>query len=224
MVSIFLYYSIRPLADSFITDWTPIAINSSILRIVARISGRVFVGISFCRSEEWLNTSVKFTEDVFANAMVSTMLPAFLRGFFSTFILPYARRVSKHKKIARKYLAPIYAERMAREASGSGEKLEEDVYTWMLGHAAARPNLRTPETLAYFQLLLSMAAIHTTTMTVVTVLYELAARPEYIEPLREEMIRAVEEDGGLMKKSTLAKMMKLDSFMKESARINCGHR
>lgn len=224
MVSTLLYYSVRSFVDSSVTDWTPIAINSSILRIVARISGRVFVGISFCRSEEWLNTSVKFTEDIFANAMVSTMLPAFLRRFFSTFILPYAKRVSQHKEIARKYLAPIYAERMAREASGSGEKLEEDVYTWMLGHAVSRPNLRTPETLAYFQLLLSMAAIHTTTMTVVTVLYELAARPEYVEPLREEMIRMIEEDGGLLKKSTLAKMMKLDSFMKESSRVNCGHR
>lgn len=113
---------------------------------------------------------------------------------------------------------------MALEASGSEEKPKEDVYTWMLGHATARSNLRTPEKLADFQLLLSMAAIHTTTVSVVTILYELAARPEYIEPLREEMIKAIEEDGGLLKKSTLAKMTKLDSFMKESARTNCGFR
>lgn len=224
MVSTLLYYSVRSFVDSSVIDWTPIAINSTILRIVARISGRVFVGSSFCRSEEWLKTSVKFTEDIFANAMVSAMLPVFSRRFFSTFILPYSRRVSQHKKIARKYLAPIFAERIARKESGSGEKLEEDVYTWMLGHAEARPSLRTPEVLSYFQLLLSMAAIHTTTIIVVTVLYELAAHPEYIEPLREEMIRAIEEDNGLVKKSTLAKMMKLDSFMKESARVNSGHR
>lgn len=78
--------------------------------------------------------------------------------------------------------------------------------------------------LADFQLLLSMAAIHTTTISVVAIMYELAARPEYIEPLREEMVNAIEEDGGVLKKTTLNKLMKLDSFMKESARMNCGFR
>lgn len=206
-----------------VSDWTPVGLNDTVLRLVARISGRVFVGIPFCRNEEWLNTSVQFTEDLFTNAIVSTLVPKFMRSFLATFILPYNRRVTHHRKIARKYIAPVYAERMAQEASGS-EKPKEDLYTWMLGHAASRPHLKTPESLADFQLLLSMAAIHTTTTSVVTMMYELAARPEYIEPLREEMISMIEEDGGLLKKSTLAKMTKLDSFMKESTRVNCGLR
>lgn len=155
---------------------------------------------------------------------MSALLPNFLRSFFSTFILPYASRVAKHRMIARKYLAPIYAERIALETSGSEEKPKEDVFTWMLGHATKNSGLRTPEKLADFQLLLSMAAIHTTTISVVAILYELAARPEYIEPLREEMIRAIEEDGGQLKKSTLGKMIRLDSFMKESGRTNSSFR
>lgn len=182
------------------------------------------MGTSLCRNEEWLNTSVKFTEDLFANAIVSTLVPKFMRSFLAAWVFPYASRVTKHRKIAHRYLAPIYAELLAQQASGSGEKPTEDVYSWMLGHASPKPEMRTPEKLADFQLMLSMAAIHTTTIAVVTVMYELAARPEYIEELREEMIAMIEEDEGLLKKSTLAKMMKLDSFMKESTRVNCGYR
>lgn len=184
----------------------------------------MFVGISLCRNEEWLNTSVKFTEDIFTNAIVSTLVPKFMSSFLAAWVFPYASRVARHRKIAHKYLAPIYAELLAKQASGSEEKPKEDVFSWMLGHASPKPELRTPEKLADFQLMLSMAAIHTTTISVVTVMYELAARPEYIEGLREEMIAMIEEDGGVLKKSTLAKMMKLDSFIKESARTNCGYR
>lgn len=146
-----------------------------------------------------------------------------MRSFLAAWVFPYASRVARHRKIAHKYLAPIYAKLLAQQASGS-EEPKEDVFSWMLGHASTKPELRTAEKLADFQLVLSMAAIHTTTVTVVTVMYDLAARPEYIEGLREEMITMIEEDGGVLKKSTLAKMVKLDSFMKESARINCGYR
>lgn len=115
---------------------------------------------------------------------------------------------------------PIYIERIADyEAVEAGEKLKiDDMYSWMLW--AAKPVARDPGLLADFQLVLSMAAIHTTTQSAMMVLYDLAARPEYIDVLREEMETAIHEDGGVLKKSTLGKMMKLDSFMKESKRVN----
>lgn len=56
-------------------------------------------------------------------------------------------------------------------------------------------------------------------MTAAQTLFDLIARPEYIEPLREEILEALDTDGG-WKKTTLTKMRKLDSFMKESQRFN----
>lgn len=203
-------------------DWTPVVLNSVVLRLVARISGRVFVGLPVCRNEEWLTTSVKFTEDMFTNAFLVTPLPRFIHSLVA-FILPYRRRIARHKQVARKYLAPVYVERLAEGgARDAGKPKKEDIFTWML--AQAKPKLKVPEQLADFQLLLSMAAIHTTTLSVVSILYDLAARPEYIDPLREEMVNAIQEDGGVLKKSTLAKMIKLDSFMKEAGRFNCSRR
>ena len=72
-----------------------------------------------------------------------------------------------------------------------------------------------------------MAAIHTTTMATTAAIYDLAAHPEYIQPLRDEIQQVIDEDGqdvdgdGFMrlKKPSMPKLWKLDSFLKESQRF-----
>lgn len=49
-------------------------------------------------------------------------------------------------------------------------------------------------------------------------LYDLVIHPEYTEELREEIASVVGEDGWT--KTALQKMRKLDSFLKESHRLN----
>jgi len=49
-------------------------------------------------------------------------------------------------------------------------------------------------------------------------LYYLAAFPEYIQPLREEVEEIVKSEGWT--KTALGKMHKLDSFIKETQRLN----
>ena len=49
-------------------------------------------------------------------------------------------------------------------------------------------------------------------------LYNLAAHTEYIQPLREEVEGIIAEEGWT--KASLGKMRKLDSFLKESQRVN----
>ena len=51
-------------------------------------------------------------------------------------------------------------------------------------------------------------------------LYNLAAYPQYLEPLREEVESVVAVDG--WSKASMAKMRKLDSFLKESMRLADG--
>lgn len=58
-------------------------------------------------------------------------------------------------------------------------------------------------------------------MTLSNVLYDLAAHPEYIAVLREEVERiSAEEPDGKIRKKTMPKLRKLDSFIKESQRVN----
>lgn len=53
----------------------------------------------------------------------------------------------------------------------------------------------------------------------VQAIFELAGRPEYVLPLREEIRTCVEERGGFTKEGLNA-MHKLDSFIRESQRWN----
>lgn len=57
-------------------------------------------------------------------------------------------------------------------------------------------------------------------MVAVGTLYDLCERPEYIESLRTEAQAALKEDGDAWQFSTIKKLRKLDSFMKESMRYN----
>lgn len=80
---------------------------------------------------------------------------------------------------------------------------------------------RQPERIVDRQLGMSFAAIHTTTNHLTNVIYDLAARwDQYGPELREEVVEALVADGGIWRKQTLTKLSKLDSFMKESQRLN----
>ena len=81
---------------------------------------------------------------------------------------------------------------------------------------------------AYSLLKVSFASVNTTTNALVFIVLDLAARPEYTQPLRDEIEEVVKQDNveedeyGVLrfKQSSLAKLWKLDSFMKESSRMS----
>lgn len=66
------------------------------------------------------------------------------------------------------------------------------------------------------QLMLSLAAIHTTTEMITRAMMQCCRTPEIVDELREEMVRVLKEDGWA--KTTLYKMKLLDSFMSEVSR------
>lgn len=58
-------------------------------------------------------------------------------------------------------------------------------------------------------------------MSLTNALYDLAAHPEYAQILREEIaLVTAEEPSGKLRKKTMPKLKKLDSFIKESQRVN----
>jgi len=64
----------------------------------------------------------------------------------------------------------------------------------------------------------NFGALHTSSISLAHALFHLAASPEYAQPLRDEIEGIVKQDGWT--KLAFGKMWKLDSFMKESQRVN----
>ncbi|RDL30469.1 uncharacterized protein BP5553_10347 [Venustampulla echinocandica] len=107
-----------------------------------------------------------------------------------------------------------FAQRLAAKAAG--QEPINDMLTWNMHNV---PKF-DPSVIAAAQLLVAFAAIHTTSNQLTNMLYDLAAHPEYHEPLRLEIeeVLASGSDHALFKGS-LPKLRKLDSFMKESQRL-----
>ncbi|KAI9926545.1 hypothetical protein ASPWEDRAFT_119143 [Aspergillus wentii DTO 134E9] len=197
--------------------WKNVSLYHIVLRIVSRISARVFLGNPACRNEEWLDTSIHYTENVFGTVMLLRRLPKFLHPIVAH-CLPSYWRLHSNLRTAKRIISPMVNQRRADQAKNdpSYEK-PNDLLQWMMD--AANENDGQPDKLAHRQLLLSLASIHTTTMSAAHAMYDLCAHPEYFEPLRQEAYDVLREDGG-WKKTTLNKMRKLDSFLKESQRVN----
>ena len=108
---------------------------------------------------------------------------------------------------------------------------------WLMSEAKGVE--RSVEGLARRLLLVNFAAIHTTSQasenagfsppdnlvltiacpqTITHALYRLLSNPEYIEPLRQEVEAVVAEEGWT--KAAMDKMHKIDSFLRESQRLD----
>ena len=198
-------------------EWTPVSINHKLLRFVSLISGRILVGTPSNHSERWIEASNSFSEDIYGAGIVLKNRSYLHRVFTVMFnTIPELQRIKQQKKVAHEMFIPIIKD---RERSMKGDAaLPNDAITWVMNIAATESVPPTYEQQAELQLLLAMASIHTSRTTITNALYDLLARPEYIKPLRNEVDMVWESSGGI-DSTTPAKLVLLDSFLKESQRM-----
>lgn len=132
--------------------------------------------------------------------------------------VPELQRVLKHRESGKNLIAPIIEARLEAMKFPNYEPTF-DMIEFMINNSADKDKWNVYQQVIY-QLTLSLAAIHTTTMNASMVMYDLCAHPEYIQPLREELETMLAEDSGKFVKTNMNKLKKLDSFIKESQRLN----
>ncbi|KAH6843331.1 cytochrome P450 [Chaetomium sp. MPI-CAGE-AT-0009] len=190
--------------------WHTVPLRETALRLVARVSSRVFLGEELCRNEDWLRVTRDYTVDAFKAADELRLWPAPLR-FFVHWFLPSCARARADVREARQILSGVLEKRRAQKKRG--EKVEfEDAIEWFEREAKGRDY--DP---VVVQLTLSFAAIHTTTDLITQVMTDLSRNPEIMGDLRQEIVKAI-SDGG-WKKTSLYNMKLLDSVIKESLRM-----
>lgn len=199
--------------------YVPITAFHKVSRLISHIAARHFVGYPLCRDEEWLSTAMDYSENAFRTIILIRIFPDWAKPIAAIFI-PYAWKVSSALRKAQTIIVPVINERRRAEAQAyrdASYQKPNDFLQWMMDEA--NDNDGQPHKLAHRLLILTLAAVHTTSMAATQALFDLSARPEYIEPLHQEIAQAVKEDLGF-KKATLTKMRKLDSFMRESQRLS----
>ncbi|KAE8317069.1 cytochrome P450 [Aspergillus transmontanensis] len=181
------------------TNWHAIPLKSNILKIVAQLSSRIFLGDQICRNPNWLRITVDYTVDAFKAAEELRLWPKMFRSIEAQAIIgPVldARRKDKQAAIS----------------AGKEPERYNDAMEWL--EECAKGRSYEP---AFGQLIFSVAAIHTTSDMLTQVLYDLCGRDALVQALREEVITVVQEEG--WKKPTLYKLKLMDSVLKESQRL-----
>ncbi|KAF2094280.1 cytochrome P450 [Rhizodiscina lignyota] len=200
-------------------DWTPVKGYAKLLRIVAMASTRIFLDSDLAHNEEWLETSIGYTVSVANGSRMIKQWRPWLRPFVYRF-LPEIRKLHETRATAIRLLKPIIQERRESEGKEGYEK-PNDFLQWMMD-ARIKKHLRDKDYYyqAELQLVLSFAAIHTTTNAVTNMLYDLGTMPDVVDMIRQEVKEELEKTNGVWDGKLMKSLKKTDSFMKESQRHN----
>ncbi|CAG8502821.1 16444_t:CDS:2, partial [Cetraspora pellucida] len=180
-----------------------------LLQIVAIPAASVIVGEDLSNDEELINTFANLTRDI----IPVLSLPPFLN-----FIHP-----SLHAKffvqVITERIMQIIKQRENKKKFGNTYEPPTNILQLVI-NLSDKDGLVDVEEVTDYIIDIIFAAIHTTSQTISSVLYEYGARPEYWNELLEENKRiSCEIKDGYLTGQDVNKMVKLDSFIRETLRV-----
>lgn len=150
--------------------------------------------------------------------------PKFLRPMVSR-LTPGVNELQQQLRNVKDLIIPVVNQRRVAENSQDPDYQKPDDYLQYMMDLAQSKEEAEPGNLAHRLLgLMSMALVPTSAMTATHTLYDLIIMPEYIEPLRAEVSENLPDNWESSTQKDLLALKLLDSFMKESQRLNpLGH-
>lgn len=189
-------------------------IFGKVQRLVAGINLRFISGQQLNRDPEWISTIIAYVVDVSRCDAYLKLFPDIFRPILFR-MLPVRRRLAQTYIKANKIFDQAQ-KNIPEFESMSGASDEENFLNW------ARYKTKTDGTAiphVNLQLSFGFAAIATTATALVSILHELAANPDLVEILRNEIEEVSPQGSDFLDGGNLSKLLKMDSLMKESQRI-----
>ncbi|KAH9006342.1 cytochrome P450 [Lactarius hatsudake] len=195
-------------------DWVKVPVLETMQHVVSATTNRVFVGPPLCRNQDYLTLNLNYAVNVMKFATIIGMFPKPLKPVVARMLSNLPSQIRQEIEFIR----PMVKERFARmeEFGEDWDDKPNDMLMWLMSEAKGEE--RSLEGLARRMLAVNCAAIHTTSTTFTNVLYRLLSNPEYVEPLRHDVETAIAEEGWT--KAGLDKMHKIDSFLRETQRLD----
>lgn len=183
---------------------------------ISKITSRALACAELAQNEEWINMNIATTMMTHQAAQEIRVKYTPRWRWLARWREPAARAVLANKKRAAELVAPILQQ---RQTSSAAEDTKSDGIQWLLNIAGKRGKKAVD--LADEELFLGIASIHSTSASVLSILYDLADYPD----ATREIMAEVEEvrsrlKNGIWTKTALMELGKLDSFMKESQRLH----
>lgn len=181
--------------------------------IITRTNCAVFFPAELSAEEEFITAALDFPEDVFFAAEIVRILPSHIAPFLARL----ATKNHRSTKIMYDYLYPVVKKRMELSELHIDERGEEpnDGVQWLINTTPKREAWST-ERLVGEIMAVWYGSLHTLAIASTYALVDLFSRPEYVEPLRKELLSPAFDSF----KSTSEGLPVMDSFLKESARLS----
>ncbi|KAI1410582.1 cytochrome P450 [Hypoxylon sp. FL1857] len=201
-------------------EFTPIKASSVIFAAIGQItSRRVIDDPLISRDPIWLKTIMGFTASVAIFCITMRTISPSLRPI-ARYTLPCGRKLRSDIAQVTNLLAPVIRTRQRKnmhdKVAVTDDDQPQDFVQWL--STAAKGRDAEPEAIVMKILFLIVAAMHTSAITAIHAIYDLCAYPESMEELREEAIKEIGTNG--WSNSSLLRLPKMESFLKESGRTN----
>ncbi|KAA8648165.1 cytochrome P450 [Aspergillus tanneri] len=196
-------------------EWHQVCLADQILRIVGRLSSRVFVGEELSRCPEWLDNIINYIVGAADAADSLRLWPRVLRPIAAHFS-PDVRRLRTRLQKTRDWINPLLERKRMRARTsiepGEVPKASLGITDWFEERANG-----CEYDVASAQLNLAFVSISSISDMITQLIYDLCGREELVQNLRHEIVSVLSENG--WGKATLYKLRLLDSVMKESQRL-----
>ncbi|PPQ79282.1 hypothetical protein CVT25_002721, partial [Psilocybe cyanescens] len=191
-------------------EWLELEGMKTIIPILSRGINRALVGYPLCRDPDWMNLNIRFAIDVVNAVRVLQLTPQIFKRFASSWLT----NTSLHIASGVKRLEPMVAERQRKIGENDSDR-PNDCVTWMM---ELKDQEHDAEELTKRLFDLNGAGLHSTRITFCHILFHLAECPEFANELRMEVETITKQEGWTY--IALSKMLKIDSFIKESQRLH----
>ncbi|KAH8144434.1 uncharacterized protein LAJ45_11602 [Morchella importuna] len=199
-------------------EWTDVPVWEVFIQLAARAVIRSIIGAPLCRNQELLDNIIAYAEGVIMHSELLEIIPATLRPFVNKFIFR-----NKPLDVCMSYFGPIFQERrnIMKDGKYSGNVKPDDGFQWVIDTC---PPDTTIERMVKKLLFIFTAGIHTTAVAGTHCVHDIAAIPHFQGPAREEIAQELGAASTVKEtKEAWAPMRKLDSVLRESARMNRTH-
>ncbi|RDL40499.1 uncharacterized protein BP5553_00478 [Venustampulla echinocandica] len=194
-------------------DWTSLKPWDTFLPVISRVTGRVLVGSELCKDPEWIQLTITNTTGIVKSAMAIRETYSSQWQWLAPWTAPWRNDLINARQKATQLIEPTCRKRI----SGVSGEENNNVVKWLIDHSEGKPI--TPAEIADSILFLYMAGIHSTSASLISIVYDLIAYSEYIPGIIEEIKQTLAESPEWTKLS-LAKLRKLDSFLRENQRLH----
>lgn len=186
------------------------------MRLITTANSLVFFGSELSQDQTFLEASLAYPEDLMMTAEALRFTPSFL----ASFVAHYLMRRHEAPTLFVSRIMPVIEQRLrsARLAGSDTDNLLKsiDCIQFFLD-ANIRKGTQEPwsaQKIAQVLLGVWFASVHQPAMSLFYALEDLCSNPEYIDQLRAEISNGISEG------RDIDSLVLLDSFLRESARLN----